>query len=83
MPSENEFVAELVRGLPPDRRLEVAAGDDAALLRPPALRRTVVTVDMLMEGVDFVLGPDCPPESVGDKALAVSLSDLVAMGSTA
>ena len=81
MPSENEFVAELVRGLPPDRRLEVAAGDDAAVLRPPALRRTVVTVDMLMEGVDFVLGPDCPPESVGHKALAVSLSDLAAMGS--
>lgn len=81
MPSENEFVAELVRGLPPDRRLEVPAGDDAAVLRPPAMRRTVVTVDMLMEGTDFVLGPDCPPEAVGHKALAVSLSDLAAMGS--
>jgi len=81
MPSENEFVAALVGGLPPDRRLEVPAGDDAAVLRPPALRRTVVTVDMLMEGVDFVLGPDCQPEAVGHKALAVSLSDLAAMGS--
>ena len=81
MPSENEFVAELVRGLPPDRRLEVPVGDDAAVLRPPALRRTVVTVDMLMEGVDFALGADCPPEAVGHKALAVSLSDLAAMGS--
>jgi thiamine-monophosphate kinase len=81
MPSENEFVAALLRGLPSDRRLEVPAGDDAAVLRPPALRRTVVTVDMLMEGVDFVLGPECPPEAVGRKALAVSLSDLAAMGS--
>jgi thiamine-monophosphate kinase len=81
MPSENEFVAALVRDLPHDRRLEVPAGDDAAVLRPPALRRTVVTVDMLMEGVDFVLGPECPPEAVGHKALAVSLSDLAAMGS--
>jgi thiamine-monophosphate kinase len=81
MASENEFVAALVRGLPRDRRLEVPAGDDAAVLRPPALRRTVVTVDMLMEGVDFVLGPSCPPEAVGHKALAVSLSDLAAMGS--
>lgn len=81
MPSENEFVADLLRGLPPDRRLEVPVGDDAAVLRPPALRRTVVTVDMLMEGTDFVLGPDCPPEAVGHKALAVSLSDLAAMGS--
>ena len=81
MPSENEFVADLLRGLPPDRRLEVPVGDDAAVLRPPAMRRTVVTVDMLMEGTDFVLGPDCPPEAVGHKALAVSLSDLAAMGS--
>jgi len=81
MPSENEFVADLLRGLARDRRLEVPAGDDAAVLRPPAQRRTVVTVDMLMEGVDFVLGPDCRPEAVGHKALAVSLSDLAAMGS--
>ncbi|MFM7138016.1 MAG: thiamine-phosphate kinase [Planctomycetota bacterium] len=81
MPSENDFVAALIRGLPSDRRLEVPVGDDAAVLRPPALRRTVITVDMLMEGVDFVLGPDCPPEAVGHKALAVSLSDLAAMGS--
>ena len=40
MPSENEFVAELVRGLPPDLRLEVPVGDDAAVLRPPALRQS-------------------------------------------
>ena len=32
-----------------------------------------------MEGVDFVLGPDCPPQAVGHKALAVNLSDLAAM----
>ena len=81
MPSEIDFVAALLAGLPADRRLEVPAGDDAAVLRPPAMRRTVVTVDMLMEGVDFVLGEDCTPEAVGHKALAVSLSDLAAMGS--
>jgi hypothetical protein len=55
MASETEFVADLLAGLPADPRLEVPAGDDAAVLRPPAGRRTVVTVDMLMEGVDFVL----------------------------
>jgi len=80
MPSETEFVAALLAGLPADPRLEVGPGDDAAVLRPPAGRRTVVTVDMLMEGVDFRLGPDCPPEAVGHKALAVSLSDVAAMG---
>ena len=76
---ETDFVEWLLERLPPDPRLEVPAGDDAAVLRPPALRRTVVTVDMLMEGTDFVLGPDCPPEAVGHKALAVNLSDLAAM----
>jgi thiamine-monophosphate kinase len=81
MVSELDFVAALLARLPADSRLEVSPGDDAAVLRPPAQRRTVVTVDMLMEGVDFLLGPDCSGEAVGHKALAVSLSDLAAMGS--
>ena len=76
---ETEFVDWLVRRIPADPRLEVPPGDDAAVLRPPAGRRTVVTVDMLMEGVDFLPGPDCPPRAIGHKALAVSLSDLAAM----
>ena len=78
---ETDFVDWLLPRLPADPRLEVPAGDDAAVIRPPAQRRTVVTVDMLMEGVDFILGPDCPPQAVGHKALAVNLSDLAAMGS--
>jgi thiamine-monophosphate kinase len=77
---ETEFIAWLLSRLPPDQRLEVPPGDDAAVLRPPALRRTVVTVDMLMEGTDFILGPDCSARTIGHKALAVSLSDLAAMG---
>ena len=76
---ETEFVSWLLRRIPADPRLEVPPGDDAAVLRPPAMRRTVVTVDMLSEGVDFILGPDCPAAAVGHKALAVSLSDLAAM----
>jgi len=76
---ESDFVAWLLGRIPPDDRLEVPPGDDAAVLRPPAGRRTVVTVDMLMAGVDFVLGPECPPRAVGHKALGVSLSDLAAM----
>jgi thiamine-monophosphate kinase len=77
--NERDFVDRLLAGIPADPRLEVPPGDDAAVLRPPAGRRTVVTVDMLTEGVDFILGPDCPPRAVGHKALAVSLSDLAAM----
>jgi thiamine-monophosphate kinase len=77
---ELEFVADLLRRIPADPRLEVPPGDDAAVLRPPAERRTVVTVDMLMEGVDFILGADVDPRRIGHKALAVNLSDLAAMG---
>ena len=77
---ETDFVDWLIARNPPDPRLEVPPGDDAAVLRPPAMRRTVVTVDMLTAGVDFILGPDCSPRQVGHKALAVSLSDLAAMG---
>lgn len=77
---ETDFVNWLVSRIPADARLEVPPGDDAAVLRPPAMRRSVVTVDMLMEGTDFILGPDCPPQAVGHKALGVSLSDLAAMG---
>jgi len=76
---ELDFVAALMARIPADPRLEVPPGDDAAVLRPPAERRTVVTTDMLMEGVDFVLGPECTARMVGHKALAVNLSDLAAM----
>ena len=76
---ELDFVSRLIARIPADPRLEVPPGDDAAVLRPPAERRTVVTVDMLMEGVDFLLSPDCTPRQVGHKALAVNLSDLAAM----
>ena len=62
----------------PDPRVEVGIGDDAAVLRPPAGRRTVLAVDMLTEGVDF-LSAAVAPERIGHKALAVNLSDLAAM----
>jgi len=85
---ESDFVSWLLRSLPQDQRLEVPAGDDAAVLRPPATRRTVVTVDLLTEGVDFLLTgnagaaafpPPASPWQVGYKAVAVNLSDLAAM----
>jgi thiamine-monophosphate kinase len=76
---ETALVDWLLGRIPSDPRLEVPPGDDAAVLRPPAGRRTVVAVDMLTEGVDFILGADCSPRQVGHKALAVNLSDLAAM----
>jgi len=84
---ESDFVSRLIRQLPWDRRLEVPPGDDAAVLRPTPNSRPVVTVDLLTEGVDFLLQtpaaaafpPPATPRQVGQKAVAVSLSDLAAM----
>src|ERR1044072_4053538 len=56
-------------------------GDDAAVLRPRAGFDLVITTDLLVEGVDFRLrGGWTSPRDLGHKALAVSLSDVAAMG---
>jgi len=52
--------------------------DDAALLDPPAGETLVLTLDTLVAGVHYL--PDDPADSVAQKLLRVSLSDLAAMG---
>ena len=54
-------------------------GDDAAALLPTPGTLTLITSDMLLEGVHFDLD-FCDPQSLGRKSLAVNLSDLAAMG---
>jgi len=54
-------------------------GDDAAALLPTPHHLTLITTDMLLEGVHFDLS-FCDPQSLGRKSLAVNLSDLAAMG---
>lgn len=58
--------------------VEVDVGDDCALTRVPPGFSLAVTVDTLVSGVHFF--PDCDPQALGHKALAVSLSDLAAAG---
>lgn len=58
----------------PSPGVALGVGDDAAVLADG----TVITVDMLTEGVDFLLR-DHDPRLIGRKALAVNLSDLAAM----
>lgn len=74
MPTEFEFIQNLKQkyGL---RRV----GDDCAVLPKDGSTDQVVTADMLVENVDFRLGWTTP-EALGHKALAVSLSDVAAMG---
>jgi thiamine-monophosphate kinase len=75
---ESAFIAYLRDRLPPHPCLRLGPGDDAAVLSLGQASDAVVTVDMLMDGVDFRLA-EVDPRRVGHKALAVNLSDLAAM----
>ncbi|MBC6609766.1 thiamine-phosphate kinase [Hymenobacter sp. BT507] len=56
-------------------------GDDAAILSPAAGQDTVISTDLLVEGVHFDL-TFCPLKHVGYKAVAVNVSDVAAMNAT-
>ncbi len=81
LPMSHEFeLIDWIRGrVTPHPRVDVGIGDDAAVMAAPFKPvQTLVTVDMLMEGVDFLL-PDASGRRIGHKALAVNLSDIAAM----
>src|SRR6185369_4850968 len=59
--------------------LVAGIGDDAAVLRSTPGKETVITADLLVEDIDF-RRTTTPPYLLGHKALAVSLSDIAAMG---
>ncbi len=75
---ESQFIAWLRERLPRHPQLLLGPGDDAAVLRLAERSKCVVTTDMLMDGVDFVV-ESTQPRRIGHKALAVNLSDLAAM----
>ncbi|HEX8179400.1 MAG TPA: thiamine-phosphate kinase [Pyrinomonadaceae bacterium] len=54
-------------------------GDDAAVLAQQADRDTLITTDLLVEDIDFRRATTTA-RALGHKALAVSLSDMAAMG---
>ena len=71
--SEFEFI-DILR-----RRFGAAIGDDAAVFQSGAGKETVVTTDLLIEDIDF-RRTTAPALLLGHKSLAVSLSDIAAMG---
>lgn len=78
--SEADFISWIHRRTP--RRaagLTLGIGDDAALVRVPPGQELILTTDMSIEGVHFKSDLH-PPEAVGHRALARSLSDIAAMG---
>ena len=74
---ELPFIEQLRRGVPTNDMVRLGIGDDAAILDTQQAD-TVLTVDLLTEGVDFLLD-EVEPQLIGRKALAVNLSDLAAM----
>jgi len=80
--SEADFITWISRRTP--RRvagLTLGIGDDAAVLDVPPGRELILTTDMSIEGVHFTSTLH-PPQAVGHRALARSLSDIAAMGGT-
>jgi thiamine-monophosphate kinase len=71
--SEFEFIDSL------RRRFGAGIGDDAAVFHSAAGNETVITTDLLIEDIDF-RRTTSPALLLGHKALAVSLSDIAAMG---
>src|SRR5436190_19848048 len=74
MKSEFGFINDLKSRFSLDK-----IGDDCAVLPKDAKTDLLVTADLLVEDVDFRL-EWTTPEFLGHKALAVSLSDIAAMG---
>ena len=71
--SEFQFIDSL------RRRFDNGIGDDAAIFSASTGKETVITTDLLVEDIDF-RRTTAPPLLLGHKALAVSLSDVAAMG---
>ena len=80
--NEFDFIRHL-RGQTSSRkhssRVLTTIGDDASVMSESANRDVVITTDLLVEGVDFYRDA-AQPSLLGYKALAVSLSDIAAMG---
>lgn len=81
MRSEFDFINSIrKRAGSSTQSLVTGIGDDAAVFRSNSGKETIVSVDLLVEDIDF-RRTTTPPYLLGHKALAVSLSDLAAMGS--
>src|SRR4051794_25218605 len=74
---EDRLLAKLVPGLPTNRDVVAAAGDDCALTRfPNSDRLLVLKTDCVVEGVHFTSATK--GNDVGWKAMARPLSDFAA-----
>ncbi|MBF8221390.1 thiamine-phosphate kinase [Halomonas sp. 328] len=77
-PSEFELIARHFQRPARDAGVVLGVGDDCTLLAPSPGQLLAVSVDTSVAEVHFPAA--APPEAIGHRALAVSLSDLAAMG---
>jgi thiamine-monophosphate kinase len=76
--SELEIVERLRRLSSPSEGMILGIGDDCAIYRPRAGEELLFTTDQMIEDVHFTLAQSAA--SIGERALARSLSDIAAMG---
>jgi len=79
---EDALLRELQSRFPPSASVPVGIGDDAAVVAFPSGENALLTTDSLVEGTHFTLGT-VPARFVGRKSVAVSASDVAAMGGEA
>src|SRR4030095_9215201 len=80
--TEHDFIRRLreqTRSRKRSARLVTGIGDDAAVITQSVNRDLIATADLLIEGIDFHREA-APARMLGHRALAVSLSDIAAMG---
>ena len=78
MQSEFEFIQK-IRQQAFSNSIKIGIGDDCAVISKDAQTDLVMTTDLLVEDIDF-RRKWMVPEFLGHKALAISLSDVAAMG---
>ncbi len=79
MLSESMLIEKIRSFFPAPAKVRKGIGDDAAVLPWDKRHELLLTVDAIVDGVDFHL-KQTRPEAVGWKALAINLSDIAAMG---
>jgi thiamine-monophosphate kinase len=78
MKAELELVERIRKLAGKAQNLQRGIGDDCAIFRPRAGEDLLFTTDQMIEGVHFK--PSAAADTIGERALARSLSDIAAMG---
>ncbi|SMF21079.1 thiamine-phosphate kinase [Pseudobacteriovorax antillogorgiicola] len=76
--TELKLIESIRSQVKPHPNVMLGIGDDCAVLQSHP-QAQLVTTDTLMDGRHFICG-DTPPALIGRKSLAVSISDIAAMG---